>query len=97
MITILSLLFIGLFTLVPFRKLLPYRRHIRLPVEHFDQLYARLDSALHHVLRCASQEKFDASLEHALHPRSVVDPRLDLDRGPFNRTSFHVKATPFSR
>ena len=95
--TVLSLLFIGLFTLVHFWKVLPYRRHVRLPVEHFDQLYSRFDSALHHVLWCASQEKFDTSVEHTLYPRCVVDPRLDRNRGPFHRTSFLIKATLYLR
>lgn len=62
-------------------------------MEHFDQLYSRLDSALHHVLRCASQEKFDTSVEHALYPRSVVDPRLDIDGVAFYRTLFLLRAT----
>ena len=66
-------------------------------MEHFDQLYSRLDSALHHVLRCASQEKFDATVEHALYPRSVVDPRVDLDRAAFHRMLFLIKAALSSR
>ena len=89
----MSPLIIGLFTLVPFFKLLSYRGNVGLSVEHLDQLHSRPDSTLYHVLRCSLQEKFDTSVEHAIYPRSMVDPRLDIDGAAFHCMSFRLEAT----
>jgi hypothetical protein len=67
-------------------------------MEHLDQLYSRFDFALYHVLRRAQQEKFHSSVEHALYPGIVVDPRVGSHGVTFHRTSVKIhEIAPSSR
>ena len=67
-------------------------------MEHLDQLYSRLYFALYHVLWRAQQEKLHAPMEYALHPRIVVDRRVDSHGVTLDRMSINIrKITPCSQ
>jgi len=60
-------------------------------VEHLDQLYSRLYSALYHVLWRAQQEKLHAPMEYALYSGIVVDRRVDSYGVTLNRMSIKFR------